>query len=302
MYQTFLPVILSNGKLFSASLGAQVEGDVAPRAQWLRPGRIIEWAVKWAQVEATRGVYAWPGNYEDSFAALEGYETIIGIKCVPAWARLWPEAGSPPKPACYLDLKRFIQAVQERYHPQAVELFNEPDTKRTPGLPYGEFFGAWVQDNESWYQGGQRYGACVEAVYPNLGSKLLAGALAMHDDSLEFLRGALDAGMRSKCDAISFHSYVSNPEQFNRPVEHARAISQLAAYDIPLVMTETSVTGAADNDELRQWQVDYLSNLRGWGDVLAKLWYSLANNNWACSDLVVNDQAKPVYAVWSGGA
>ena len=298
MPDIYLPVIISDGRIFSSSLGAQVEGDLLGREQWLVPGRIIQWAVKWDVVERVRGVYTWPENYDTTARLLQGYETIIGIKVCPPWARLWPHAGSPPDPRYYSDLIRFIQAVQNRYHPNAIEFFNEPDCMYSPDFPFGEFFGAWVGPGETWYAGGRRYGEATSKVYPGLGSKLLSGALMMHDYSLEFLRGALDAGLRA--DAISYHTYAHSPAEFNLPEIHAAEIRACANNGLPLVLSETSVTAAVDTPELRRWQADYVRYLINWTGVLAKIWYSYANNGWENSDLVYNEP-KPAYFVWKGG-
>jgi len=293
----YLPVILSNGKIFSSDLGAQIEGDLAGREQWLVPKRIIQWEVKWDRVEHQRGTYAWPEAYDTTHALLGGLETIIGIKVCPPWARLWLHAGSPPNPEFFPDLIRFIQAVQGRYHPNAIEFFNEPDVRYSPDDPFGEFYGAWVGPTETWHQGGARYGTAVATVYPNLGSKLLAGALMMHEHSLEFLSGAAEAGM--KADAISYHTYVGDPSSFSKPMEHADEIRGLLG-NVPLVLSETSAVDIEDSPTLRQWQADYLTSLISWKGVLAKIWYTLANNGWMNSDLVYNEP-KPAYFIWKGG-
>jgi hypothetical protein len=298
-YNIYLPVIThdSADQLFNASLGAQIEGAVAGREQWCIPNRVYQWAIRWKNVEAEHGVYVWPADYDENARLLADYETIITVKCTPVWARLWDSVNSPPAPEYYDETAQFIRAVQARYNPKAIEFYNEPDVYRGEGEP--EYFGDWVNTGETWYQGGQRYGQALAAIKPNTNSKLLGGALMMHGGSIDFLRGALDAGMQP--DAISFHCYISSPDRYNRALELAAQINAVSDWRYRLVITETSVTGNVDTEELRAWQAEYLHTLlryyREEGIVLVN-WYSLANNGWGNADMVWNNTSMPVYGVW----
>lgn len=288
----------NSNSLFQASLGAEIEGAVLPISQWVIPKRVYKWAIRWDAVQISKdGSYIWAGrHYDDNALALQGHEQIITVKGCPEWARLWPIASSPPKPEFYPDAAKFINAVQDRYNPKAIEFYNEVDCISGTGEP--EFFGAWVGPNETWSTGGKRYGNAVAQIYPLLRAKLLVGALMMHDYSLEFLTGALHAGLKG--DAISFHCYVHNPNEFEKPMRLADEISYIARvceFNVPLVMTETSVTGPVNTEELRKWQVDYLTKIIPWKGVILKIWYTLANNCWVNSDLI-DRIPKPVYQVW----
>ena len=293
--KVYLPVVMSPGRLFDASLGAQIEGDVAAQVKWMADNRAGQWPLHWSKVELTHGEYTWPKLYDSNAAALAGYEQIITVKGTPAWARLWDDVGSPPAAHYYPDCKRFIQAVQARYNPKAIEFMNEANCEKGQGSP--DFYGAWKWPTESWYQAGRRYGEAVAAIYPGLGSKLLAGALMANDGMVDFLRGAVDAGM--DCDAVSYHCYIRAPEQYTRILELAGQISALT--DKRLVVTETSLLGSEDTEELRTWQAEYLRLLiscAGHDGIELINWYDLAIgfDNGA---LVRHGQPTPVYEVWA---
>lgn len=141
-YKTYLPVIMQ-GQAKPLPLGVQIEGHIGTRVKWVIPNRQYQISVKWRDVEANKGERDWSG-YDLDFEALSGQCVTVGIKCVPEWARLWPGyVGSPPLEHYYTELAMFIAALIERYHPDAIELFNEPDVDRDAAKWAEEFFGAW---------------------------------------------------------------------------------------------------------------------------------------------------------------
>jgi hypothetical protein len=292
----FLPQITVPSTYLSERLGCQIEGDVATIKKWLVPGRIYQIPIKWRDIEPTPGTYVWPEIYDNNVSLLASYPFIITIKVCPEWARLWPDVGSPVSSLCYNSLSNFICAIQERYNPEAIELFNEPDVKRKDGKDVGEYFGSWVDDNETYYQGGQRYGQCVSSLQ-NLGVKMLYGALSMHDQSLEFLRGAKDSGLNT--GAISFHCNIWRADQFGRAFELARKIKNIV--DLPVVMTETTVIGEEDSLMLMDTQKDYLKFLRrNYSEIDSINWYAF-NSEWKNNDLIRNNYPTPVYEEFING-
>jgi hypothetical protein len=198
--------------------------------------------------------------------------------------------GSPVSPLCYNALSNFICALQERYNPEAIEIFNEPDVRRKVGEKYGEYFGSWVDDFETFYQGGRRYGQCISAL-KNLKVKMLYGALMMHEQSLEFLQGAgLDSG------AISYHCYIDRPEQFDRAFELATKIKNIR--NLPVVMTETALLGDEDTLELQENQAKYLQHLKENNREIDTInWYAM-NSEWRHNDLIRDNCSTLVYEEW----
>jgi hypothetical protein len=293
MGSLFFPTIIVSDTYLSHSLGVQIEGSVSRIEQWLVPDRIYQIPIKWRDIEPTQGTYIWPEVYDNNVSILAHYSFIVTIKVCPEWARLWPETGSPVSPACYNSLSNFICAIQERYNPEAIELFNEPDVKRSIGMQYGEYFGSWVDDTETFYQGGIRYGQCISAI-KNTNIKMIYGALMMHEQSLEFLQGAVDAGLDR--GAISYHCYIDRPDQYNRAFELATKIKKIR--NLPVVMTETAVLGNEDTEELRVSQAKYLKHLKRNNVIIDNInWYAM-DSEWRNNDLIRDNNPTPVYEEW----
>jgi hypothetical protein len=187
-------------------------------------------------------------------------------------------------------LAGFIQQVINRYHPIAVEIYNEPDCRIGEGA--AEFFGAWVGEGETWYQGGKRYGEAVNYVADHTsGALIIAGALAMHADSIKFLAGMVAGGLRA--NAVSYHCYIRSMAEADRI---ARLASEIRlATDLPLIVTETSLLGDGSPAH-EQAKAQYMTWIRDhfWGlDIEAVNWYCLAGNGYGEGDL-----APTAWEVW----
>lgn len=295
LHYQYLSVIVSPGKFLPAEFGAQIEGRVAGVAQWLSAGKIYQWGVKWRDWRTNKALY------DENALTLTGYPQIITVKVVPEEYRLWPEfIGSPPREDAYPALAAFVQEVINRYKPEAVELANEPDVRVKDAFA-PECFGAWVADNETWQAGGRRYGACVKYVCEHVtGSKILAGALMMHPNSLNFLKGALAGGLGA-ADGISYHCYIKSLAYKELIWKQSEEIAELTP--LPQVVTETALIADVDSQQLRQDQADYLRYLIDnihYSRVAAILRYTLAGNGWACSDVQRGAEPTPEWMVFDG--
>lgn len=292
---TFLPAIMQ-GVTPPPFLGSQIEHHHARSVvKWVVPGRQYQIPVKWRDVESVKGVYNW-SSYDPDFNALFGNRLTVGIKVVPTWARLWKDyVASPPAQQYYPNLANFIIKLIDRYHIDAVELFNEPDVDLITNAQYAEYFGAWCLSRD-WYDGGLLYGACLNSiynvihdVYPSV--RIIAGALIGSDSSLLFLQGAIDNKL--KCDAISFHKYIMMGGDFNSAFNFGLEIQKKIPK--PQILSETSVLANVDSQKLQQIQADYLKYLRNNNTIASIQWYTLANNNWMNSDLIKNNMSTLAY-------
>ncbi len=289
-FNTYLPIIIHDPP--RAKIGAQIEGDVSRVARWIVAGKVYQWSVKWRDWKSMRAVY------DNNALLLSGNEQVITVKVCPEEYRLWPEtAASPPREDCYDELAEFIQEVIDCYSPMAIEVFNEPDCNRSDAWA-PEYFGAWVDVGEGWYEGGKRYGRCLHAIYPHIhDTKIIAGALMMHDGSLDFLHGAIDGGLLA--DEISYHAYIYSMTDKDRLYELGRNIKSLI--NLPIACTETSLLSKVESPAHMQAQADYLQYLIdnfNDGGVDFINWFTLANGGWMNSDLVFNDEPKPAYEIW----
>jgi hypothetical protein len=128
--------------------------------------------------------------------------------------------------------------------------------------------------------------------------RIIAGALiGAIPSSLEFLRGAINTGLR--CDAISFHKYISIGGNFNSAFEFGKLVKQ--KINKPQILSETSITSLTDSIELQQRQAEYLEYLKkNYKNSTISIiqWYSLANNIWMNTDLVRNSEETLAYKEW----
>ena len=311
MPDIYLPIVNASG-FAPYALGAQQEGGLTNFSQWCVPKRVYHYPIYWQRVEAIRGTYKGWWAYDKNAELINSIECpqIITVKASPDWAKAWVHPGSPPAPEYYADYAKFCQFVIDRYHPFALELWNEPDMERDAIVePDNNYYGAWVDSGETFYQGGQRYGECMKMVTEQVtGSKILIGALTSHSKSIEFMQGAWDAGLTG--DALSYHCYIRYPhsESFNRIFTLADWYRK--ATDLPLLCTETSMLAQGDTPdyatpEFLQMQADYLryilDHMEG-SEVELVEWFMLGRepNSWANSELIRFGGTTPVYDVWKG--
>jgi hypothetical protein len=281
----YLSLVLAPAAMFGARFGAQIEGAVSRVVEWMVDNRIYQTPISWRDWNSRYTLY------DENWSIIGNRPQIITVKLTPQQYRLWPEyASSPPRPDAYHALATFVQLVIDRYHPVAVEIYNEPDCRIGEGAP--EFFGAWVGAGETWFAGGERYGSAVNYVADHTsGALIIAGALMMHADSIKFLAGMVAGGLRA--DAVSYHCYI-------RSMADADRISRLAeeirlATGLPLIVTETSLLGdgSPEHEAEKAQYMTWLRDRFGYLGVEAVNWYTLAGNGWEASDL-----APTAWEVW----
>ncbi len=289
----YLPVIINTAP---PAFGVQIDGPLTiPVVQ----DRIYHTSVRWME----------PGWWiPDTVSAVDPNPLVIGTKTTPEPYRLYPDRmGSEPKPEHYQDYVDFVVGLVDRYHPYAVEVWNEPDCP-TYSVPADNqyWYGAWVTD-EDYYASGQRYGNLLSMVYQvlqPLGVQVLGGALQNGHvvQGREFLRGMLETG---QCDYVSFHVYPYIDQDYKRVVYDAIDSIMSVAGDKPLFVTETALltrgnTEDLDTPEFQIAQAEYLcwmKNYMAWGGV-PWLWYA-GDNTWQNCGLKRRDELMPVWDVWS---
>ena len=309
MFKLFLPIIIVGsliGGIFRFPYGAQIEGDVVDwgRAPWIVPGRIYQIHIKFDECDDGT-TFNCPSHYDQDIEALAGNDIIVNVKVVPKQFRLYPDnSGSPPTLEYCSRIGFFLNYLQTKYPTITIfDLFNEPDVPLEMGKEYGQFLGAWVIDGD-YYNSGKYYGECVQRIADvskglNSRIKIMIGALIGADTSFDFIKGALEK--TDNYDAVSFHKYLKVGEDFDIPFKYADKLSTYT--NKPLVMTETSILGSPDSEELQTTQAQYISYLiynQLNSKITAWLWYSLANNGWYNSDLVFDNIPKPSYYAYAG--
>ena len=289
MLQYFLPLLMVvNGLMFGAHdefHGAEIDK--------FAPGMIYATNIQWSEIETSPGVYDW--SSVDGILAVDPgrYKIVITILTTPEFYRLYPGiVSSQPKPENYKDFVKFAFALDDRYHPFAIELGREPDVSPFEVAPDHWFYGSW--DSGISYREFVDYVALrVHSLH--YGTEIWTGGLMLETaGQYQFARDML-AGGEILADRVAFHAY-EDQETYWETGDFARATYKAkylrALTNKPLVLSETSVlVYNADDCNVGQYiqaKADYIGELPGImrkADISAAVWYTAGGNGWNCSDL-----------------
>lgn len=289
----YMPLIVNTAP---PMYGVQVDGPLTiPVVQH----RIYHMPARWMEDEQ------W---LPDIASAVDPNPLIIGTRTCPEQYRLYPDRmGSEPSPEYYSAYVDWLVGLCERYHPYAVEVWNEPDCPLyTVPADQQWYYGAWVTQ-EDYFAAGRRYGALLGMAYEALrpmGVQVLGGAL-MNGAVVQgqwFLRGMLETG---QCDYVSFHVYPYYGDDYRAVVESAFESVRSVSGDMPLFITETALLTHGNTEDLdtpmfRAAQVDYLKWIRdycAWSGI-PWLWYA-GDNTWQNCGLKRRGEFMPVWNAWS---
>lgn len=300
-----LPIIITS--LYVHPLGTQI--DYAPfsygsgYSQYIRDYRTYQFPVLWSEVYQN-GI---PSYLIENFDALyfRNVAIILGIKTTPQPYRLWPEhIASPPKPEYYYKYAEFVCSLNQQYHIDAIEIYNEPNVSiALLDNTTERYFGGWIGEDETPEIGGTRYGQFMSVVYPAIKScnpdlTVYAGALMGNQDGIRFIHAAIDAGLQA--DAISFHAYLSDYNRnYSYPFEYADQIWQYT--NLPLALTEMSVMRrfVEDDAQFRENQVQYLQYVLQ-NSVFEYVGIYSLFNDWEDTAMIRQGLPTPLYESWSG--
>jgi hypothetical protein len=297
-------------------LGAQLEGALGDRDKWIVPNRTYHFPLRWDEIEKVPGVYTFPQWAFDTITKLNlklgqsNYKLIIGVKCTPHDYSIPPHArNSPPSEIHYIDFAKFCMAVCDMFQPYAIEVWNEPEFTVAESAKNAEYYGGFGDD-------GLSYGKMVRVIYDYLQAKktetkVISGAsfgFVHQPRAFKFLSDAVKAGMKSHF--WSWHGY----KWYYNVVENTLAFRDFlrfswdaqAIYNVPQILSEVSlmrVTELPESAEHRERQkelLDYLLLAKPLTNIESILWYTLANNGWRHTDLIMSGIEYPVYQVWKG--
>lgn len=273
----------------SVVFGVEVESSFYSGAEYVVDGGIVKTTVDWYKVEIRPGIFDWT-EYDKRMAALEGHPLILTVRNAPYFYRLWSShICSPPQEQYYSDYRNFINAVIERYHPYAVEVWNEPDVWRTQ--PDVWYFGCWLE------LGGTKYGDFLAATYRSIKSKhpgvtVVGGAFMMNSEGQKvFVKSAIRAAGRY-VDVWSYHSYPyyhrTENTGWNAPFD--RSIWLRTLTDKPLWLTETSLLCKDEwnicDSPFENAKADYLQFIHKYAvkyNISTIIWFEMKNSWRNCS-------------------
>jgi len=285
-------------------VGVQLEGATDYNQPYLIPGSTVERQVFWYKIEEERGVLNWPSKLDADIRALESYPLVLNIKTTPTWARQY--AGyvcSPPAEHYYYDYAMFVVSVIDRYHPNAVEIWNEPETHASGIDPNSPLMGCWP-NRLTYFQAGKLYGEFVDYVYNIVHAYhpsvyIMAGATLLDPFSkkAEFTEGMLST--QPNYDVYSIHSYLTYPKMDYKQVLRQLDFLRRYGVDKPIWITETSLLCDGDcGGSFEKAQADYAHYIFNLDLVDHVLWYTLYGNGWRNSDLAYARMKKPAWYVY----
>jgi hypothetical protein len=194
----------SRGLVTAAQVSAQLS---AMAAAGVRDARVD---AVWAYTEPQRGVFDW--SYDNMVAgelAAHGITWLADIDLAPAWATGHPSlyitasngkpAVPPPTAANYGAFAHYAAQVEARYHPSAVEIWNEED-----------LWAFWYHPNPGAY--GTLFDVAQRAIKRvNPSARVIAGGISQF--SPHFLAQVLNADPSFRPDGLAFHGYYQTPAQ-----------------------------------------------------------------------------------------
>lgn len=249
MNTLFLAVIIVNASMQSNQSGVQIEiGGIESQHRLLVDGTWLKYSVDWNGIEQDY-IYYW-GNYDHQLSFVpDNNPLLLTVHNSPIYHRLYPDKiCSPLLESSYDDYAEFIGMVIDRYHPEAIEIWNEPD------MPFGTEF----QHLFGCYDNGQQYADMVNTICPLLKEKypdvtFVVGALA----DIKFA----DYLVGNSCDVIGIHSYPEVKDGrsgFDATQAKVDYLKQLGFERIWI--TETSLLDSVTDDDriLQGRYFDYL--------------------------------------------
>lgn len=186
--------------------GVQVNAQLsAMAAAGVRDARVD---AVWAYTEPQRGVFDWSfDNMVAAELAAHGITWLADIDLAPAWATghssLYVTASNgkpavpPPTSANYGAYADYAAQVEARYHPSAIEVWNEED-----------LWAFWYHPNAGAY--GKLFDLARRAVKRvNPGALVIAGGISQF--SPRFLDRVMNADPSFHPDGLAFHAYYQTP-------------------------------------------------------------------------------------------
>lgn len=186
--------------------------------------------VLWRLNETTKGQYDWDKRYDNAFARLRASGVELGAT-INYGNALWGDAKVPQSDAAIAAYGRYAAAVAERYHPAAMEIFNEFNHTRFNKTGCGTSADCYLPLVKS-------VSTNVRTVDPEI--TLVAGATANYFS--DWFDRLWKLGGEDYIDAMSFHPYSANsrPDKVSTLIADAQKVSaKYADSAMPIWITET---------------------------------------------------------------
>ena len=277
-------------KTSQTMVGVESEGNYTTLDQYYNPRTNLKISIRWADVERVRGQYDW---YSIDRKLGDYRPTWISVKTTPPWAldEDDPICKLPPK-EYWGAFHQFVQAVINRYHPEFIEIWNEPNVSYDDmNHDHAHLYGC-IGD-------GELYGEFSEKLYLNTtGAKIIIGAVNALDTN--FLEGMLDEA-KDKFDGVSYHCYEWYYDGQLGDTCRETYLKFQALTTKPVYLSETAVYyHSGDDAGYYHAQIDYYEQLKSLPTVW--FWYTLGYNGWPetiSTDMVGLDGPREIWYVYA---
>lgn len=182
----------------------------------LAPGGWVRLELNWSQIETSKGTFNW-ATYDAVLSDIQnaGFNVLLGLLFSPAWA---VPAGSPSStpPTNNQDLADFATAAVNRYKPggtldrnvQYWEVWNEPNISAFwGGAPNVTKYAGLLSATYDAIKAAQPTAIVLMAGLAPFGQYGNSNASGMNPKN--YLEGIYAAGVGSKFDGVTWHTYTS---------------------------------------------------------------------------------------------
>jgi len=261
VYHLYMPSIIKS-TYDKTNVGVETESSLHTVGRYYNPNTRLKISIRGDLVITPTG-YDWhiPDNKLHGY-----YADWITVKQRPPWMGSGDICNLPLK-GYWWQYAKFVQAIINRYQPEYIEIWNEPDAVSTI---YPELLGC-VGD-------GKLYGQFVDYIYENVtGATIIMGAVSNIYDP--FINDALEAA-GSSVDGISFHCYEHYWDRLldgcKPRYEYAKTLDNR---NRPVYLSETAVLWKRGSEAgYEKAQIKHYRRLKElptpW------YWYTLCGNGW----------------------
>ena len=287
-YYTYLPLVFSSNQ---SILGVNTYESTRRANPYLVPGGSVLYSISWSDTETVQGVYDWvKSDYQLELLDRQQHRLIIGVRNTPVWARTIPTYQcSAPQLQYYDKFHAFLLAIIERYSPDKIEIWNEPDVPTDIPIHLTSYLGCWGTD----FASGAAFGSFVEQVSEGIATPIMAGGFCLCHPG-DFLAGYLL--INPDIEYISFHGYAHYQQNdWDAIFLQSDRISR--ATDLQQFVTETSLLGDVVGEEQAEY-LQYIHKTAQDYPISGLLWFTMNNSGWEYADMIKGGVERPVWYIY----
>ncbi len=260
-------------------------------------GQWVKLDVPWDNIESSEGVYNWPTILDENVKFLNnnGNPILFNFHNSPTWARDTLKPCTLPNQDSIDNYIAFIHAAIVRYKPNAIEIWNEPESDSS--IESGWCCGCVPNPADYTTVLNQVY-AGIKPIHSNI--TIIGGALMQYDT--EWARDWFKTN--PQMDAVSFHYYTYYDPNIPSPFVGGlvRRIAEVQAQtNKPVWLTETALLctlGSACTEDFRSQQATWIQLVYPLDGAEKVFWFS-QNEVWWNKCNMLNERTNTVFPVYN---